>query len=515
MFRSRRPVLSLLLVLSACGSGSDVPSPPTAAEIASGSADALVSRFSSVERALRQSSLDPENSRARADAGHGALVAYRRHGDLRLALLARSLLSVASADRAGGEPSCNASRDLAELERGLGDDAAARALVERALEDGVGSIRCRQELRALASALGVTVELSTTSTEGASVGRVIGVSPLVAQGQNAASAVSARVVVSLDRALPGELLPAVRVGGRRVARLRFEGVAETASISLPMRVESGGLLRIEAAPAGESGFDFVLEPTAVARAFVLEEPVRWVIDVLRDPSTDTSRRAGPLRLVVLDPGHGGDEHGARVDGTRESNLVLDIARRAAVAIAARLPSTRILLTRNSDDEVSLEQRSALANALDADLFVSIHLNDSDVPVQTGGLTTFVLDTQNDEQARRLAARENGTTTDRVSGLSVLLAGLERESQVAESRRLASFVHAATLGRARTVLPGLPDRGVRSAMFYVLVGTRMPSILLEASFMTRPEELTALRTGAYRQRLADGIAEGVARYAASR
>jgi len=173
------------------------------------------------------------------------------------------------------------------------------------------------------------------------------------------------------------------------------------------------------------------------------------------------------------------------------------------------------LTRTDDLALPLEDRAARANALDADVFVSLHLNAADEPVRIGGVTTFVLDTTNDRQAIRLAARENGTNAAHVSQLQRLLAGLHREEQLAGSRRLAEAVHRSTLTAGRRHLPSLPDRGVKSAMFYVLVGARMPAILLEASFLTKPAEADALKTDAYRQSLAQGIAVGILRYLAAR
>lgn len=490
---------------------------PTDAELAALSTAELTRRFEAVERSFASRGLGGDTSVERAEAGHRALVAYRRHPGPELESVARRILTPAAADRASGGASCEASRDLAELERSAGHDTVARGVVEQALDDGVGGLACRESLRQLGSALGLELTAATTSGRAAGAA-IVGIDVLGASGSLGSDLEggvrSVRLVVGLDADARGELIPAADQSGVRTARLRFEGVRLGAGLGLPRAVGAGGLLRITSAEDG-SGLDLVLAPGAVARGYVLSEPVRWVVDVERAVPADAARAGAALRLVVLDPGHGGDEHGARVDGVRESHLVLDIAARTAAALRQRLPDTRVLLTRTTDDEVSLEQRSALANALDADLFVSIHLNDSDVPVQTGGITTFVLDTADDAQARRLAARENATTTDRVSGLAALLAGLHRETQVAESRRLASFVHQSTLTGARSVLPRLPDRGVRSAMFYVLVGTRMPSILLEASFMTRPEELAALRTEPYRQVLAQGIAEGIVRYAATR
>lgn len=284
-----------------------------------------------------------------------------------------------------------------------------------------------------------------------------------------------------------------------------EGVAST------NEVRAGGLLGIRThAHASGLRVTFDLDRGARFRAFVLPEPFRVVLDVERDAG---GRSEGPVRLIVLDPGHGGDDFGARAFGLRESDLTLDLAKRVRTLLARRLPAVRVVLTRESDVLVSLEQRAAMANAISADLFLSIHLNAADEPVDRGGVTTFVLDTGNDRQALRLAARENGTSVAEVSELSRILASLHREDQVTASRAFAGQVHRATLLGGRRVLPRLYDRGVREAMFYVLVGARMPAVLLEASFLSREPEAEALRTVEYRQALAEGIAEGIVRWAA--
>jgi len=248
----------------------------------------------------------------------------------------------------------------------------------------------------------------------------------------------------------------------------------------------------------------LLEVQLFHLGFLYQRPV--TINVIED---------GQARRVAYDPGmfdYGGNEFGARHEGLRESHLTLDIAQRVKEILAERLPETRVLLTRHGDEVVSLERRVAFANAVSADAFVSIHLNAADDPVEHGGVVTFVLDHTNDRQAIRLAARENQTSTAEVSGLQRILAQLHRTEQVGESRALARLVQIGTLAGGRRVLPDLPDRGVKSGMFYVLVGARMPAILLEASFLTQPEEHQALRTERYRQSLAEGIAEGVVRYA---
>ena len=291
-----------------------------------------------------------------------------------------------------------------------------------------------------------------------------------------------------------------------------EGVARTTQVG------GAGLQRVRVGPhrPGLTRVVFDLTDDAHYALFFLSDPYRIVVDFDRreravvEP-TRTPGEARPLDVIVLDPGHGGDEFGARQDGMKESVLTLDITERVARILRRRVPRLRVLLTRHTDDIVSLEERVAFANAAGADAFVSIHLNAADDPVEHGGVTTFVLDTADDGQALALAARENGTSANEVSGLSRLLASIHREGQLTESRALAALVQRGTLAGGRRVLSDLPDRGVKSAMFYVLVGARMPAVLLEASFLTQPEEARALATPRYREALAEGIAEGIVRY----
>lgn len=255
----------------------------------------------------------------------------------------------------------------------------------------------------------------------------------------------------------------------------------------------------------------------VVHAYALPDPNRVVVHVglTRSASGASAPLVHDLHVVVLDPGHGGDDHGAPAGDLRESTLVLDIARRVRARLLERLPSTRVLMTREDDTFVSLAQRAAMANAANADLFISIHLNASPTEAERGGVTTFVLDTSGDRQAIRLAAVENGTSEREVSDLGALVASIERRDQVAEARMLASRVHFATLSAARRQVPNLYDRGVRSAPFSVLVGARMPAILIEASFLLRAPEAPLLRRTEYRDALADGIAQGIVRHAEGR
>lgn len=319
-----------------------------------------------------------------------------------------------------------------------------------------------------------------------------------------------RVVLRFDRVVAYEHGEGPAEGDRpRRTWLELAGVGPTESVASSVPVAAGGVIRVRTQARGDgTRVTFDLEQDARFRSFVLGDPFRIVLDVERAGA----HAEGPVRTIVLDPGHGGDDFGARAFGMREAELVLDIATRARVALLARMPDVRVLMTRETNDFVSLEQRTAMANAVGADAFVSIHLNAADEPVSRGGVTTFVLDTSDDRQAARLAARENGTPVGEVDSLSRLLASMHRDEQLEASRALASQVHSATLAAGREHLPGLHDRGVRSALFHVLVGARMPAILLEASFMTREDEAGQLERSAYRQRLAEGIADGIARWA---
>lgn len=221
-------------------------------------------------------------------------------------------------------------------------------------------------------------------------------------------------------------------------------------------------------------------------------------------------------LVLLDPGHGGEDPGSRgLEGLWEGALALDLARRTRIHLSQLAPGVRSRLTRDADVSLSLEERSAMANALEADVFVSIHLNASSSEVEHGGVTTFVLDINNDRNVLRLAARENGTRTWEVSPLQFLLGKLIRSEQRARSESLAQYVHDATVTSGRRRLPGLSARGTKSAMFHVLVGAQMPAVLVEASFITQPDEARALTTTDYREALAHGMARGIANYLAGK
>ena len=332
-------------------------------------------------------------------------------------------------------------------------------------------------------------------------------------GAAAEDAAGARVVLLFEGAplFRQKQLPAEGILPARIA-IELEDVEWGDAVPVSQSVERGGLRRVRlATPNPRVVLD--LQPGATGRLFYLTDPYRIVVDV------SAVSRSGPKRrpLVVLDPGHGGREPGAANDqyGLVESQVALDLAELTASRLSAIMPRVRVMLTRSTDVDLSLEERCALANAMEADAFVSIHLNASQEPVRKGGVTTFVLDTTNNRQALRLAARENGTRVAEVTGIQGLLAKHHRRTQAEGSLTLAGKIQRHTLKRGRSVLPKLTDRGVRRAMFYVLVGARMPSVLVEASFVTYEPEARALTRHNYRRALADGIASGIASYLLAR
>jgi N-acetylmuramoyl-L-alanine amidase len=342
---------------------------------------------------------------------------------------------------------------------------------------------------------------------------------------SAGAAPRARVALYFDHVAVferGELAADATIPRR--AYLDFHGAQLAPTVASATRVAAGGVERVRAArlDANTLRVAFDLEQGARYRLFFLPDPYRVVLDFERDPlearaaaAPVTAAQGGrhALGLLVLDPGHGGDDHGARSEsGLRESNVVLELAKSVKAILARRLPETRVLLTRDRDVFLSLEQRAAMANVVGADAFVSIHLNASPTPAERGGVGTFVLDTTADRASLSLAARENGTTEGEVTALERILASLQRADQAGDSRALAERLQGTTLAAGRREYPALYDRGTQSALFYVLVGARMPAVLVEASFILRAPEAPLLARGPYKQALAEGIADGLVRYA---
>ncbi len=249
------------------------------------------------------------------------------------------------------------------------------------------------------------------------------------------------------------------------------------------------------------------------KVFVLEDPARLVIDVYGKEKVTKPDEVSVKRRIVIDPGHGGHDPGAvGLHGLYEKDVVLDIALNLK-KILSENPLYEVFLTRETDIYIPLEARTAIANKKNADLFISIHANASP---QRGakGVETYLLNWTDNEEANRVAARENKISLKRMKEmnrqmdeLGGILGDLERQMKRDESVNLAHQIQNSMI----TTLDSREDLGVKWAMFFVLFGARMPSVLVEVSFISNPEEEQMLSDASYRLQIAHAIADGLHRY----
>ncbi|MFA9496954.1 MAG: N-acetylmuramoyl-L-alanine amidase [Deltaproteobacteria bacterium] len=266
------------------------------------------------------------------------------------------------------------------------------------------------------------------------------------------------------------------------------------------------------------------------KIFSLKNPFRIVIDVWgKDPRPTpsvviTDKKgdkipAGALakqlslgvRRIVIDPGHGGRDYGAPgyLKGVYEKNISLKVARRLANKIRKKL-NCEVIMTRNSDRNLSLEERTAIANTKNADLFISIHTNASR-DRRAYGIETFFLNLATDNDAILVAARENATSTKNISDLQSILSDLMQNAKINESSRLAGHVQGSLKDHLRKYYSRIKSKGVKQAPFYVLLGAQMPAILIETSFISNSRECKRLVNQKYQDRMCDAIVRGIQAY----
>ena len=229
------------------------------------------------------------------------------------------------------------------------------------------------------------------------------------------------------------------------------------------------------------------------------------------PPSQTSRRY----RIMLDPGHGGHDSGARGShGIWEKNVVLTIGKRLAAKLQSRLP-VEVMLTRSRDVFIPLPERTARANAAKADLFISIHANASPNR-DTHGIETYYLDNTDDRATLRLARLENGVRTQdgrgrRGNDLTFILSDLIQTGKSEESVALARALQHSLVNHASKLYPEARNLGVKKGPFYVLVGAHMPCVLVETAFLSHAVEGKHLGTPAYQDALAEGLFRGIARF----
>jgi N-acetylmuramoyl-L-alanine amidase len=231
-----------------------------------------------------------------------------------------------------------------------------------------------------------------------------------------------------------------------------------------------------------------------------------------DGETSMVRALGlKIGRIVIDAGHGGHDSGTLgVDGIEEKDVVLDVALRLGKLLHDRLGS-EIIYTRSDDTFIPLETRTAIANKAQADLFLSIHANSSS-DASARGVETYYLNFTTSPDALETAARENAVSDQSIHQLSDLVKKIALKDKIAESREFAGDVQQGLYGGLQRGNAGLKDRGVKKAPFVVLIGANMPSILAEISFVTNERDATQLRQPEYRERVAESLYKGVAKYA---
>lgn len=276
------------------------------------------------------------------------------------------------------------------------------------------------------------------------------------------------------------------------------------------------------------------------KVFHLKEPFRIVIDIsgrkvddggvkdskVKTPKKDTkvskdkkdkpapakTKKTYKVKTVILDAGHGGKDPGAM--GKRklkEKDVTLKITKFLKKELKKRFDG-KIILTRDNDVYIPLDERTAIANMKQADLFVSIHINASPNR-KARGVETYFLDYANDKNSKRVAARENDTSIDAVDDdtLQFILNDLNNTANRHESSELATTVQGSLTNKLKKKYRNINNHGVKGAPFYVLVGTRMPSILVETAFISNPTEEKLLRKDSYLKTIASGIADGIMKH----
>ena len=272
------------------------------------------------------------------------------------------------------------------------------------------------------------------------------------------------------------------------------------------------------------------------QSFITADPTRLVIDLLapgarqnlparevvakpapveqktlaKAKNAEPPASAGGIRKIVLDPGHGGKDPGAiGIGGIAEKDIVLNVAKKLARKLKAEL-GVQVILTRNDDRFVPLEDRTVMANNEDADLFISLHVNASP-NADARGIETYYLDNTTDEAAVRLAARENGASRRNISDLQFILSDMTQNMKLEDSIALAHRLHGALVGGMAKVVDDVKDLGVKKALFHVLVGARMPSVLVEMFFITHRSEARVMSQESYQDALVESLYEGIQKF----
>lgn len=288
-------------------------------------------------------------------------------------------------------------------------------------------------------------------------------------------------------------------------------------------VENGMLRSVRAGQFDDNTVRVVLDLEKIKdyKIISMDDPIRLIIDIYGHAAASPKGPASSLKKrIVIDPGHGGHDPGAvGPNKLCEKDVVLDIGLRLR-KILSKDPNFEVFMTRDRDVFISLEERTAIANSKRADLFVSVHANAS--PRRDAkGIETYLLNWTSDEESMKVAARENQISLRKMKKmqkemdiLEIIKGDLVRENKRDESVKLANHIQRSMVSDLNKEYNHIVDHGVKQALFYVLFGAQMPSVLVEVSFISNPLEEKLLSKENYRGDLAKSIATGIAKYMSS-
>jgi len=353
---------------------------------------------------------------------------------------------------------------------------------------------------------------------------------------------NARITVELSQETRFEVRQLLDDSGKGAPRVYVDIFGARLALASKRPVEADEKL-VRQVRIGQYSADVVrvvldLQNRTAHNAFMVSGPHRLIIDVAGEKTAEAPYQPGSrvnevaargrqptnktaastsvsngLRKVVLDPGHGGKDPGASgPGGIAEKDIVLSIAKKLALKLKAEM-GTEVVLTRKDDRFVPLEDRTLLANSEDADLFISLHVNASP-NIDAKGIETYYLDNTTDEAAIRLAARENATSRKNISDLQFILSDMMQNMKLEDSITLAHRLQTSLVSGMSKFMGDVKDLGVKKALFHVLVGARMPSVLVEMFFITNKTESRVMADAGYRDAMVNALFEGIQKYAQS-
>jgi N-acetylmuramoyl-L-alanine amidase len=266
------------------------------------------------------------------------------------------------------------------------------------------------------------------------------------------------------------------------------------------------------------------------RIFYLTDPFRIVIDIfpVKNPdgtsSSDIPEQPEPtksgytmvrqlglgIRRVVIDPGHGGTDPGCvGVTGLREKDVVLKVSKKLRKLLKSN-SDLEVVLTRETDIFMPVENRTVIANQKQGDIFISVHAN-AHRNKRLKGIETFFLNISHDPSVNEIAAKENATSQKSISKMRGIISKIVKNSKIIESRELAEKIQESLVGSLSHKFKNIKSLGVKGGPFWVLIGCEIPSVLVEISYLSNPGEEKNLKNDLYLQSIAEGIYRGIIDY----